>query len=210
MTHVKLNIPISEEEIRSLHIEDTVTLSGILVIGRDTAHKHLVETFIHTDAVPESERPLYEALQRFLRDGVIFHCGPVVRRQEDGQWEFVAAGPTTSIRAEVYEPDIITHFGLRGVVGKGGMGPKTLQACREYGAVYLHAVGGAGSLIADTVKEVIAVHKQEEFGTPEAIWIIRVEDFPAVVTMDSHGRSVHDEVEAASGAALQRLLGHNQ
>lgn len=210
MTHMKLSIPISEEEIRSLHVEDTVNLSGILGIGRDTAHKHLFETFIHTDEVPESERPLYEALQRFLRDGVIFHCGPVVRQQEDGQWKFVAAGPTTSIRAEVYEPDIIAHFGLRGVIGKGGMGPQTLQACQERGAAYFHAVGGAGSLIAGTVKEVIAVYKQEEFGTPEAIWIVRVEDFPAVVTMDSHGQSIHDEVEAASRAALKRLLGHDQ
>jgi len=206
-----LNIPISEKSIRSLKVGDTVYLSGVVVTGRDAAHKYVVETFIHSSEVPEDERELYAELKRLLGGGVIYHCGPVVRRlpsaEGEGRWAFVAAGPTTSIREEVYEPEVIEHFGLRGVIGKGGMGPNTLRACREQGAVYFHAVGGAASLIADAVQEVVAVHKKEAFGVPEAFWVVRVEDFPVVVTMDSHGRSIHDEVEAASSAALERLLG---
>jgi fumarate hydratase class I len=211
MATYDLKIPISEEEIRALHVGDTVNLAGVMTTGRDAAHKYLIETFIRADAVPEGEQPLYEELQRVLREGVIYHCGPVVRQRKDGadhnsRWEFVAAGPTTSIREEPYEADVIAHFGLRGVVGKGGMGPRTLRACQEYGAVYFHAVGGAASLIADAVKEVVTVHKKDEFGVPEAFWVIRVEGFPVVVTMDSHGKSVHAEVEAASKAALARLV----
>jgi fumarate hydratase subunit beta len=235
MATYDLTIPISEEAIRALRVGDTVQLSGVMVTGRDAAHKYLIETFIRpstgsgqapstgrrgelvepsghrADAVPEDERALYEELQHLLDGGVIYHCGPVVRQREDGadrggRWEFVAAGPTTSIREEVYEPEVIAHFGLRGVIGKGGMGPGTLRACQEHGAVYFHAVGGAASLIANAVKEVVAVYKKEEFGVPEAFWVIRVEGFPVVVTMDSHGRSIHDEVEAASKAAFERLI----
>ena len=210
-----LTIPISEEAIRTLHVGDTVHLSGVMVTGRDAAHKYLIETFIRASTVPEDEaledeRMLYEELQRLLNGGVIYHCGPVVRagrgRPDSGRWEFVAAGPTTSIREEVYEPEVIAHFGLRGVIGKGGMGPGTLRACQEHGAAYFHAVGGAASLIANAVKEVVAVYKKEEFGVPEAFWVIRVEGFPVVVTMDSHGRSIHDDVEAASKAAFERLV----
>jgi fumarate hydratase class I len=205
MSTVDLSIPISEEEVRALHVGDTVRLSGVMVTGRDTAHKYMIENFIRTDEVPESEQPLYETLNGLLREGMIYHCGPVVRQREDGEWEFVAAGPTTSIREEVYEPEVMEHFGLRGVIGKGGMGPNTLRACQDYGAAYFHAVGGAASLIAAAVKEVVAVHKKDAFGVPEAFWVIRVEDFPAVVTMDTHGRSIHDDVEATSQAALERL-----
>ena len=214
MATYNLTIPISEEEIRALRVGDAVRLSGVMVTGRDAAHKYLIENFIRpltvsgqrTDAVPESERPLYEELRRLLKGSVIYHCGPVVRQDEEGRWHFVAAGPTTSIREEVYEPEVITHFGLRGVIGKGGMGPGTLRACQERGAVYFHAVGGAASLIADAVKEVVAVYKKDEFGVPEAFWVIRVENFPVVVTMDTHGRSIHDEVEAASREALEGLM----
>lgn len=205
MAKCDLTIPIPEEDVRALHVGDTVYLSGVMVTGRDTAHKYMIENFIRADEVPESEQALYEELKRLLKESVIYHCGPVVRQREDGEWEFVAAGPTTSIREEVYEPEVIEHFGLRGVIGKGGMGPNTLQACQEHGAVYFHAVGGAASLIADSVKEVVAVHKKEEFGVPEAFWVIRVEDFPVVVTMDTHGKSIHDEVEAASQAAFESL-----
>ena len=205
MASYDLTIPISEEGIRALHVGDTVSLSGVMVTGRDAAHKYLIETFIRSEGVPESERPLYQELQGLLKGSVIYHCGPVVANR-NGWWEFVAAGPTTSIREEVYEPDVIAHFGLRGVIGKGGMGPATLQACQKHGAAYFHAVGGAASLIAAAVKEVVAVYKKDEFGVPEAFWVIRVEGFPVVVTMDSHGRSIHDEVEAASRAALERLV----
>jgi len=201
-----LAIPISEEEIRALHVGDTVRLSGVIVTGRDAAHKYMIENFVRVDRVPESEEALYQELKRLLSGGVIYHCGPVVRQRSDGRWEFVAAGPTTSIREEPYEAEVIAHFGLRGVIGKGGMGPRTLRACREQGAVYFHAVGGAASLIADAVREVVAVYKEEEFGVPEAFWVIRVEGFPVVVTMDTHGRSIHEEVERASRAVLDRLV----
>jgi len=207
MSTKELTIPISEDGVRSLHVGDTVYLSGVVVTGRDAAHKYMIETFIRPSVVPETEREVYEELKRLLHEGVIYHCGPVVRQREDGEWEFVAAGPTTSIREEVYEPDVIRHFGLRGVIGKGGMGPNTLRACREYGAAYLHAVGGAASLIADAVQEVITVHKKDEFGVPEAFWVIRVEELPLVVTMDTHGESIHDQVEATSRAVLDRLVG---
>ena len=206
MATYELQIPISEEEIRALHVGDTVYLSGVMSTGRDAAHKYLIENFIRTDSVPESEQSLYEELKRILHAGVIYHCGPVVRQDEEGRWHFVAAGPTTSIREEPYEAEVIAHFGLRGVIGKGGMGPNTLIACREHGAVYFHAVGGAASLIANAVQEVVAVHKKDKFGVPEAFWIIRVERFPVVVTMDSHGRSIHADVETVSQAALERLI----
>ena len=202
----ELRIPIPEDAIRALRAGDTVRLSGLIVTGRDAAHKYMIENFIRADIVPEEERGLYDELKRLLAGGVIYHCGPVVRQREDGRWEFVAAGPTTSIREEPYEADVIAHFGLRGVIGKGGMGPRTLRACQEHGAVYFHAVGGAASLIADAVSEVVSVYKKEEFGVPEAFWVVRVEDFPVVVTMDSHGHSIHGEVEAVSKEALERLI----
>jgi len=139
-----------------------------------------------------------------LTEGVIYHCGPVVQKKED-VWTFLAAGPTTSIREEPYQAAVIEHFKLRAVIGKGGMGLRTLQACQDFGAVYLHAIGGAATLIARSVKEVITVYKYE-FGVPEAFWIIRVEDFPVVVTMDSHGSSLHEQIMLQSSAQLAELL----
>lgn len=201
----KLTIPIPDEEIRALRVGDTVDLNGVIVTGRDAAHKFMVENFIKAEEVPAAEAPLYEALQQLLNGGVIYHCGPVVKKDEAGKWSFVAAGPTTSIREEVYQPDVINHFNLKGVIGKGGMGPHTLRACREQPAVYLHAIGGAATLIAEAVKEVLTVYKLE-FGVPEAMWVIRVEDFPVVVTMDSHGNSIHDQVEAESQARFTKLI----
>jgi fumarate hydratase subunit beta len=200
----RLTIPIPDKEIRALKIGDTVYLNGIIVTGRDAAHKFMVENYIRQAPAPEGEE-LYAELKRLLDGGVIYHCGPVVKKHDDGRYSFVAAGPTTSIREEVYQPDVIAHFNLKGVIGKGGMGPYTLQACQDQPAVYFHAIGGAASLIAESVKEVVAVHKME-FGVPEAMWVIRVEDFPVVVTMDSHGQSIHDQVQARSKEKLAELL----
>lgn len=200
-----LTIPISEATIRELTVGETVSLSGIMSTGRDAAHKYMVESFIKTGGKsPDAERPIYEELKKVLYEGVIYHCGPVVQKQNE-RWIFTAAGPTTSIREEPYQADVIKHFGLRAVIGKGGMGNKTLDACREFGAVYLHAIGGAATLIGRSVKEVLTVYKME-FGVPEAFWIIRVENFPAVVTMDSHGNSLHDQIIAQSTAKLNDLL----
>ncbi len=201
----KLTVPISEDTIRTLQLGEPVSLSGVIATGRDAAHKYMIENFVQTGGQPPaSEREIYQALKDILADGVLYHCGPVVQKQ-DGVWRFVAAGPTTSIREEPYEADVMEHFRIRAVIGKGGMGDKTLAACQRLGAVYLHAIGGAASLIAQSVKEVLTVHKLE-FGVPEAFWVIRVEDFPAVVTMDAHGHSLHAQVAQQSEAQLAALL----
>ncbi len=203
---LRLTTPISDEDIRSLHVGDSVLLNGIIVTGRDAAHKFLIEHFIRNQSDDPEDVALLEKLKPLLNGGVIYHCGPVVKKNEDGSWRFVAAGPTTSIREEVYEAEVIKFFNLKGVIGKGGMAGKTLQACRDQPAVYFHAIGGAATLIAQSVKEVVDVYKLE-FGVPEAMWVIRVEDFPVVVTMDSHGQSIHDKVLAESEERFKQLVG---
>ncbi len=202
----KLTVPISDEDIRALHVGDTVYLNGVIVTGRDAAHKYMIEHFIRHEPTDPEDIALHDKLKALLDGGVIYHCGPVVKKREDGSWTFVAAGPTTSIREEVYEADVIRHFNLKGVIGKGGMGKNTLKACMDQPAVYFHAIGGAATLIAQSVKEVLDVYKLD-FGVPEAMWVIRVEDFPVVVTMDSHGNSIHEKVQAESEARLRALLG---
>lgn len=201
----KLTVPISEETVRELTVGEPVSLSGVIATGRDAAHKYIVDNFVKTQGKPpQAELAVYEDLKKVLTEGVIYHCGPVVQKKEE-VWTFLAAGPTTSIREEPYQAAVIEHFRLRAVIGKGGMGLRTLQACQDFGAVYLHAIGGAATLIARSVKEVITVYKYE-FGVPEAFWIIRVEDFPAVVTMDSHGNSLHEQIMLQSSARLAELL----
>jgi len=203
---LRLTTPISDEEIRSLHVGDSVLLNGMMITGRDAAHKFLIEHFIRNQSSDPEDLALLEKLKPLLNGGVIYHCGPVVKKHEDGSWSFVAAGPTTSIREEVYEAEVIKYFNLKGVIGKGGMAGKTLQACHDQPAVYFHAIGGAATLIAQSVKEVVDVYKLE-FGVPEAMWVIRVEDFPVVVTMDSHGQSIHDRVLAESEERFKELVG---
>ncbi len=190
----ELKLPIDEGAIRELKVGDFVELSGRMITGRDTAHKWLLEAF-REDVAP------------FLKDTVIYHCGPVVGKNDDGSYKFVAAGPTTSIREEPYQADVIGRYGLRGVIGKGGMGAKTLAGLKNHGAVYLHAVGGAAQVLARAIPRVERVFMLEEFGVPEALWVIEVDHFPVMVTMDSHGGSLHDEVEAQSEARLKELLG---
>jgi fumarate hydratase subunit beta len=203
---VDLYIPISDAAIHSLHVGDQVRLYGTLVTARDAAHKYIMDNFIRPQAIPEGERALHDELLHLWQGGVIYHCGPVVAKDEAGRWRFVAAGPTTSIREEPYEGDVIAHFGVRAVIGKGGMGPKTLAACQKHGAVYLHAVGGAATLIASSVKEVLTVFKKDELGVPEAFWVVRVEGFPAVVTMDAHGQSLHETMFESSRQKLEALM----
>ncbi len=206
MAIVELHTPITEEAIRALHVGDQVRIYGTIVTARDAAHKYMKDTFFHGPAIPESEAAVYTRLRELWQGGVMYHCGPVVSRDADGRWRFVSAGPTTSTREEPYEADVIAHFDLRAVIGKGGMGPKTLAACQQYGAVYLHAIGGAATLIASYVKEVLDVFKKDELGVPEAFWVIRVEGFPAVVTMDSHGVSLHEQMYEQSKQRLGELL----
>lgn len=201
-----LSIPIPDEAIRELKVGDPVSLSGVMITGRDAAHKWMVETFVKGARQPEGDdQEIYEALKAILAGGAIYHCGPVVAGLDTREYRFVAAGPTTSTREEPYQGDVMRHFNVKAVIGKGGMGPKTLSACQEVPGVYLHAIGGAASLIAQSVQQVQTVHKLE-FGVPEAMWVIRVKDFPAVVTMDAHGASLHAEVEARSKTNLGKLL----
>ncbi|MGD9099502.1 MAG: FumA C-terminus/TtdB family hydratase beta subunit [Anaerolineae bacterium] len=207
MATYHLDIPISDDEIKQLHVGDQVFLSGVMVTGRDAAHSYIIDHFVKTTGRPPSEEAaLYEKLKRLLKGSAIYHCGPVVKQDEAGKWHFVAAGPTTSIREEPYQADVMAHFSLKAVIGKGGMAAKTLQGCVDHTYVYLHAVGGAATLIADSVKEVLDVYKKDEFGVPEAFWVIRVEAFPAVVTMDAHGQSIHARVEEASRENLAALI----
>lgn len=202
----KINIPISDEVIRSLHVGEPVLLNGVMVTGRDAAHKWLVDTFIKKTRAPQGDDlEVYEALKQLLNGGVIYHCGPVVAGLDTKEYRFVAAGPTTSIREEPYQADVMRHFNAKGVIGKGGMGAKTLAGCQEVPFVYFHAIGGAATYIAQTVKRVLGVYKLG-FGVPEALWVIEVEDFPVTVTMDAHGQSLHAQVEENSRKVLEELI----
>jgi len=202
----EITIPISPDTIKSLHTGDTVALSGIMATGRDTVHKWMIDTFIRKTRKPEGDDlEVYEKIKPIFKESIIYHCGPIVSGVDTGEYKFVAAGPTTSIREEPYQSEVLHHFDMRGVIGKGGLGANTLKACQDVPAAYFHAIGGAATLIAESVEEVLGVYKMS-FGVPEAIWVLRVKDFPVVVTMDSHGVSLHDEVETESKKKLQDLL----
>lgn len=185
---IVLQAPISEEQIRSLKVGDVVIINGEMHTGRDALHKYLMDNDCPVD----------------LNGGVIYHCGPVMLKDEQGEWHVKAAGPTTSIREEPYQGDIIKKFGIRAVIGKGGMGAKTLKALGEHGAVYLNAIGGAAQYYAECLEKVEGVDFME-FGIPEAMWHLRVKGFAAIVTMDSHGNSLHADVEKSSMERLAEL-----
>ena len=182
-----LRPPLSEEQVRSLKVGDAVLLSGLLHTGRDEVHHHLMK-----HAPPVS-----------LKDQVLYHCGPVALK-DGGVWRITAAGPTTSSREEPYEADVIARYGVRAVMGKGGMGAKTLAALKEHGAVYLNAIGGAAQYYARCIESVEGVDLLE-LGVPEAMWHLKVRDFPAIVTMDAGGRSLHADVEGTSAGLLKTL-----
>lgn len=203
----ELSIPISDESIRSLHIGEPVTLSGVMMTGRDAVHKWMSETFIKKTRPPQGDDlQVYEEIKKILNQGVLYHCGPVVSGVATREYKFVAAGPTTSTREEPYQADVMKHFNIKGVIGKGGMGAKTLQGCVDTPGVYFHAVGGAAAYLAQTVQKVLGVYKLEEFGVPEAMWVIEVKDFPVVVTMDAHGQSKHSALDEESKRVLDELL----
>jgi fumarate hydratase class I len=184
---VALDAPLTEEAVRALKVGDVVLVSGRMFTGRDAVHSHLMK---HQPPVD-------------LRGSVLYHCGPVVVK-EGQTWRVTAAGPTTSIREEPYQGDIIKRYGVRAVVGKGGMGAKTLAALKEHGAVYLNAIGGAAQFYARAITKVDGVSLLE-FGTPEAMWHLEVKDFPAIVTMDAHGNSLHKDIEQQSGEVLETM-----
>ncbi|HSC27016.1 MAG TPA: FumA C-terminus/TtdB family hydratase beta subunit, partial [Vicinamibacterales bacterium] len=184
---IALQTPISEAQIRALKVGDVVLISGPVFTGRDAVHAHLMK---HPPPVD-------------LSGAVLYHCGPVVVKDGDG-WRVTAAGPTTSIREEPYQAEILKRYGVRVVIGKGGMGAGTLAGLKESGGVYLNAIGGAAQFYARCIEGVEGVSLME-FGTPEAMWHLRVRDFPAIVTMDAHGHSLHQQIEQASGVVLETL-----
>src|SRR5205814_159354 len=181
-----LRAPITEEQVREFQVGDVVLVSGEMYTGRDAVHAHLMK----------HEPPVS------LQGSVLYHCGPVVMK--NGHYLITAAGPTTSIREEPYQGEIIKRYGVRAVMGKGGMGAKTLAAMKEHGAVYLNAIGGAAQFYAQAITAVDGVSLLE-FGTPEAMWHLTVRDFPAIVTMDAHGNSLHKDIEQESGQHLEAL-----
>jgi fumarate hydratase class I len=193
---VVLEAPITDEKIRSVRAGDVVVINGIVNTGRDAVHHHLM----HHDSPVD------------LAGSVLYHCGPVMTKNPDGSWKCGAAGPTTSSREEPYQADIIGKFGIRAVIGKGGMGAKTLRGLQEHGAVYLNAIGGAAQFYSDCVTQVDGVHWLEEFGVPEAMWQLRVNGFATICTMDSHGNSLHRDVDASSlkelGRFAEPVFGH--
>jgi fumarate hydratase subunit beta len=190
---IQLTTPISEAAIRALKVGDEVAISGTLFTGRDAVHKYLHDG----GKLPPGVK---------FEGGVLYHCGPVIIKDEQGDWKCVAAGPTTSIREEPYQWQVIRDFGLRGVIGKGGMGDKTIEACKQHGCAYLHAIGGAAQVLAECIKRVPNVYFMEQFGAPEAIWEFTVVNFPVVVTIDARGNSLHREVLAASQAELAKYV----
>jgi fumarate hydratase class I len=185
---VRLKTPLTNEDIRKLKVGDVVLLDGVVFTGRDAVHKYL------HDGGELNE----------IRNGVIYHCGPVVLKDSNG-YRVVAAGPTTSIREEPYQADIIKRFGIKAVIGKGGMGPKTQKACQENGCVYLHGIGGAAQIYAQCVQRVLSV-RLEQFGSPEAVWELEVKNFPAVVAIDSHGNNLQQVVTDHSRELLAATL----
>ena len=184
---VVLTAPLSEAAVRALKVGDVVLINGEMFTGRDNVHAYLMKNPPPVD----------------LDGAVLYHCGPVMLKQGE-RWVVKAAGPTTSSREEPYQAEVIKRYGVRAVIGKGGMGPKTLAALEEYGAVYLNAIGGAGQYYARTVQDVLAVYLME-FGIPEAMWRLKVNGFAAIVTMDAHGNSLHADVEQTTGEELAEL-----
>jgi fumarate hydratase class I len=193
---IRLEVPLTEKTVRGLAAGDIVLVSGLVLTARDRVHRYLF------NEKPEREKNLPFPLE----GGVLYHCGPVIKAGRGGVQEVVAAGPTTSARMQMYEPFVIEHYGLRAIMGKGGMDTQTLEAMQRQGCVYLNTIGGAGALLASRIKSVRGVWKLEEFGQAEAMWAFEVEDFPAVVTMDSSGGSLHRKIEDASRKKLRELL----
>ena len=191
---MKFNLPFTEEDVRSLKLGDAVEITGTIFTARDAAHQYLI-----SHPAPEPSSP-------DLTNAVIYHCGPVIVRDSEGKWRVTAAGPTTSSREEPYEATLIERYGLKAIIGKGGMGPKTAEACKKFGCVYLHAVGGAAQILAASVVNIPNVYYYDQFGAPEAIWQFEVKDFPAVVTMDANGNSRHADVKQHSQAVLETLF----
>jgi len=192
MAEYYLSTPLSEEDVSKLRVGDIIYLSGTVFTARDEAHMELIE---------------HKGLPGFDMTGLgLYHCGPVMKREE-GKWKVVAAGPTTSFRMETLEPVFLDLFSVKVIIGKGGMGPLTLEALQKHNVVYASFTGGAGALAAKGLAEVKDVHLLEELGMPEAVWIFEAREFgPLVVSMDAHGSSLYTEVNRKTEKNLNRIL----
>lgn len=190
-----LSTPLDPEKIEDLQVGEAFEVSGRIFTARDAAHEKLL------NAYQEGSRPPIP-----LGDLPCFHCGPVMKKTDQG-WSVVSAGPTTSIRMEMFEPDFMKAFGTRMFIGKGGMGEDTSDALKKHGGVYAQFTGGAGSLMAGAMKEVEEVLYLDELGVPEAIWVFKVEQFgPLLVTMDSDGASTHRQLSQQVEQNLDQIL----
>lgn len=193
----RLRTPLRDEDVEKLRVGDIVYITGILVTARDEAHKKILETIEAGEELPID-----------LRGLALYHCGPVARRKPDGSWEIIAAGPTTSMRMESVEAEFIEKTGVKMIIGKGGMGPRTAEAMKKYKAVYTVFTGGAGALAAEAIKRVKAVYWLEELGIPEAVWVFEVEDFgPLTVTIDTTGRNYYEERKKEVLARAEEIIG---
>jgi len=189
-----LHTPLTEEDIRGLHVGDTIYISGKMFTARDEAHRLMLKRYVNGEEIPFDPSKM-----------ALFHCGPVVKK-EDAGWRVISAGPTTSIRMELFEGQFLTAFGTKMVIGKGGMGDKTLAVLRKSGAVYAHYPGGVGALAAQAITRVTDVYWLDELGIPEAVWILDIELFgPLTITMDSHGKSLYRDLEESIKKNLERI-----
>lgn len=184
MATYKLKTPISEADIRRLHVNDVVYITGTIVTARDQAHKRALQLHREQTKIPID-----------LQGLAVFHCGPIVKKEGD-QWTVVAAGPTTSTRMDIFEDEFIESFNVRVIIGKGGMGQRTTDAMQKNGAIYGAFTGGAAVLAAKAIKKVQRV-EWLDLGMPEALWILETEDFgPLTVAIDSHGRNLFSDIES--------------
>lgn len=189
-----LHTPLTDGDVRALHVGDTIHLSGMMFTARDEAHRLMLKRYVNGEEIPFDPSKM-----------AMFHCGPVVKK-EDAGWRVISAGPTTSIRMELFEGQFLTAFGTKMVIGKGGMGDKTLVALRKVGAVYAHYPGGVGALAAQAITRVTDVYWLDELGIPEAVWILDIELFgPLTITMDSYGKSMYRDLEESIKKNLERI-----
>jgi fumarate hydratase subunit beta len=193
MATYELKTPISEQDIRKLRVNDIIYVTGTIFTARDEAHQRALKLKAEGKPFPINSNGL-----------AVFHCGPIVRKVGD-QWEIVAAGPTTSTRMDMFEDKFIEAFNVRVVIGKGGMGKRTADAMRKYGAVYAACTGGAAVLAAKAVRKVVGV-EWFDLGMPEALWIMEVERFgPLIVAIDSTGASLFDQVKTKVEQNRQKI-----
>ncbi len=190
-----VRVPMTSEDVLALRAGDIVSISGKIVTGRDRIHKYFVEA-----------KPSARDIPFDLSGTIIYHCGPLVAMSKEG-YRVLSAGPTTSMRVEMYEADVLEMYPIKGIMGKGGMGANTRRALAKNSSVYFDAIGGAAVSLAERIKKTLGVWKLEEFGPAEAMWLFEVEGFPAIVTMDAHGNDIHRDIEESSRKKFLELVG---